>query len=308
MLSAKAQAKIDWFVEADMKATFDNEDAFREAVESCREKQLSKTSYIMPEGLPQDVSYERRHGALGTECICVSPRAGEELSDLVIVYYHGGGFLFDLDFVHLNLCARLVKELNCRVVAPIYPCMPLAHCDETFSGALDAYNMALNQFPGSRFVLMGDSAGGHLCLTVSLMAKEQMLPQPRLMVPFSPFIDLMGTTEEIVGHVENDPLISWMGSRKIARMWGEPYDPLSFPPDPFYGPKDRLPSLFLLAGSREVLLAGIREYARQVEEAGGDVRLLVAEGLWHAFLLDQGCDIPEVEEALSQVLEAIRSC
>lgn len=307
MLSEAAQNKLKWFEEVGMKATFDDPQAYEGMVAAAGEKQQSGEPYQMPQGLPEDVSYEHVWTPADTLCIAVNP--AEVDSDIVVVYYHGGGFVMDLDWVHLNLCAQLARNLKCRVVAPVYPCMPTATCDDTFAAALDAYRFVLDTYPGSRVVLMGDSAGGNLCITVAALAKEQSLPQPALLVPYSPFIDLMGKTEAACDcPVTDDPLISWYGSRKIAQQWGAPYEAASFPPDPFYANKENLAPQFILVGEREVLKAGIVEFAAQVEAAGSQVRLEVGEGLWHAFLLDSGSGIPEVDRYFDEVLEAIKNC
>ncbi len=306
MLSENAQSKIKWFEEIKMKASFEDSEAYEQLVATARAQQESDEPFTLPQGLPEDVDYERLWTPSGVSCIGVTPR--EVSSDIVVVYYHGGGFIMELDFVHLCLCALLARRLKCRVIAPIYPCMPTATCDDTYAAALDAYRFVLQSNPDSRVVLMGDSAGGHLCLAVAVLAQEQMLPQPALLVPYSPFIDLVGTTEERVGHVENDVLIDWYGSRRIAQQWGAPYEPTSFPPDPFYARKSGLAPMFILVGECEVLKAGIVEYASQVEAAGGQVRLEIGEGLWHAFLLNAGCDIPEVDYYLDEVVDAIRNC
>ena len=197
MLSEKAQKKYVFFEESNMKAVFDQPEAFEALVAAAGAAQQSGEPFAVPQDLPEGVECGVVHVSESISFVEVTP---EEIdSDVVVIYYHGGGFIMEMGREHLVLCSVLAKGLKCRVIAPFYPCMPTATCDDTFAAALGAYQYVLDTYPGSRVVLMGDSSGGQ-------------------------------------------------------------------------------------------------------------VRLEVAEGLWHAFLLDALCDIPEVDLYVDKVLEAIGTC
>ena len=155
---------------------------------------------------------------------------------------------------------------------------------------------------------MGDSAGGALAIAISQICAEKDLAQPDLLIPYSPFVDLMGVVADREGYKVDDPLLDWYGSREIARLLVEGTEnaPDAFPPDPFYGPKEGLAPMLVLCGTLEELYPGIREFVKAVSCSGGDIEFIVGEGLHHAYLLNQGEGIPEVEDGMRHVIERLR--
>ncbi len=99
----------------------------------------------------------------------------------VVVYYHGGGFIWgSLDMFH-NLANKLSKILNCIVVlpdyrlAPEYPFpTPLNDCFYTLQWVHNHIDSLGGD--GGRVGLMGDSAGANLALVCSLLNQQQPVP------------------------------------------------------------------------------------------------------------------------------------
>lgn len=64
--------------------------------------------------------------------------------------------------------------------------------------------------------------------------------------------------------------------------------------------------MLVLCGTLEELYPGIREFVKAVSCSGGDIEFIVGEGLHHAYLLNQGEGIPEVEDGMRHVIERLR--
>ena len=45
--------------------------------------------------------------------------------ELQILYYHGGGFVYEIMSVHWEFFGRLTDALHCTITVPIYPCSPI---------------------------------------------------------------------------------------------------------------------------------------------------------------------------------------
>jgi acetyl esterase len=93
----------------------------------------------------------------------------------VVVFFHGGGWVFcDLD-THDNLCRSLANLAECAVVSADYRLAPEAKfpvaVDDAFAAtqwvAASAQTLGLDP---ARLAVAGDSAGGNLATVVSLMA------------------------------------------------------------------------------------------------------------------------------------------
>jgi len=105
----------------------------------------------------------------------------KEKPDLLIVYYHGGGWVIgDIDN-YLSFSKYLVQKSNAVVVmvnyrkAPEHP-FPAA-IDDAYEALLWADNYNQSNFNNSLpLVVAGDSAGGNLATVVAQLAKEKNGP------------------------------------------------------------------------------------------------------------------------------------
>lgn len=98
-----------------------------------------------------------------------------------VVFFHGGGYVFGGLETHDVLCRRLTRESGCAVLsvahrlAPEHP-FPAAVADAYAATTWAAANP--DQLGGaSGLAVAGDSAGGTLAATVSLMAAKQDGPE-----------------------------------------------------------------------------------------------------------------------------------
>jgi acetyl esterase len=95
----------------------------------------------------------------------------------LLLFIHGGGFVYcDLD-THDGLCRELVHASGCAVASVDYRLAP----EDPFPAGLEDCDAALRWLIGSaerlgldgaRFALCGDSAGGNLALAVAMAARD----------------------------------------------------------------------------------------------------------------------------------------
>jgi acetyl esterase len=89
----------------------------------------------------------------------------------VVVFFHGGGWVFgDLE-THDNLCRSLANMADCSVVSVDYRLAHPVAVDDAFAATQwVADNADALGFDAGRLAVAGDSAGGNLATVVSLMA------------------------------------------------------------------------------------------------------------------------------------------
>ncbi|MGP6239241.1 alpha/beta hydrolase [Cuniculiplasma sp. SKW4] len=112
-----------------------------------------------------------------------------------IVYFHGGGFVFDSIQSHDNVCRIVANSSKSNVISIAYRLAP----EHRFPKAVhDAVNSFLWIYEHSeeldidknRIALMGDSSGGNLCGAASLMLRDQGKVLPKMQVLIYPFVGL----------------------------------------------------------------------------------------------------------------------
>ena len=157
----------------------------------------------------------------GVPALWVSP-AGVDAGRGVILYLHGGGYVFGSPRMYRSLVARLAAHAGVQGVIPAYRLAPEHPYPAALHDAKAAYRALLESgWPAERVILAGDSAGGHLA--ASLLAdiadeaadeaadegaNEGALPHPAAAVLLSPLIDFSCRNMVNLDRAVRDPFLS----------------------------------------------------------------------------------------------------
>lgn len=221
----------------------------------------------------------------------------------IVLYLHGGGYVFGSPRTHRNLVSRLSHVTGLPVLSLDYRLPPVATLPAPIEDALAAYRHLLDEgHAPERIVVAGDSAGGHLALTLALHAAESELPRPAALVLLSPWTDLALTGATFTTNADVDPFLPGMALRRAARVALNGADPTDWRSSPLFAPPDlyaKLPPTLLQAGSTEVLLDDALRTAQRIAEAGVRAELQVYERQPHVAALWAGT--PEARTALREI-------
>src|SRR5450830_738953 len=129
----------------------------------------------------------------------------------VIVYYHGGGWVIaDLDVYDASPRA-MVNAVNAIVISSHYRQGPENKFPAAHDDAFSAYKWAVEHakdFDGdpSRIAVMGESAGGNLAASVSILAREHNMKMPVYQVLVYPIAGYDLSTPSYVENADAKPL------------------------------------------------------------------------------------------------------
>ncbi|KAF9285138.1 hypothetical protein BGZ68_004123 [Mortierella alpina] len=158
------------------------------------------------EGLDAEWLEHSGHDEFGPET-CTTDNA------TAVLYFHGGGYYTGSKEEHRVLIGPLVLRLgkNIRILIVNYRLAPQDPFPAALVDALSCYMWLLDQpiseafsldsttsssgsdkrFQPHQVIFMGDSAGGGLALSLSLLLRDHgIIPQPRGIVTWSPWLDL----------------------------------------------------------------------------------------------------------------------
>ena len=158
--------------------------------------------------------------------------------------------------------------LGVLVILPRYRLAPEHPWPAQLADGLDVLRAA--QDAGQRVAVAGDSAGGHLALTVALALGRDGRP-PAALALFSPNTDRTGLSDTRKANTPRDPMNADEDDRSLAQM--------------VFGDLSLLPPTHVEIGDREVLLGDSQVLAQRANEAGATISLHVEPGAFHMWQL-----------------------
>ena len=229
-------------------------------------------------------------------------------SSPVLLYLHGGGFIACSPETHRPLVCSLARRLNATAFVPAYRLAPEHRYPAALDDALRAYRYLLESrgVSPSQLVVIGDSAGGGLALSLLLAVREQHLPMPAALVTFSPWADLSASGASLDENTDSCAMFAGDTIRRAAEFYlgdHDPFDPLL---SPVYADLHDFPPMLVHASCDEVL----RDDAVRVVERARDAGVPVTFRLWrhvpHVWQVFAAV-LPEAKESLADVVTFVRT-
>lgn len=232
--------------------------------------------------------------------------APQARQDCAVLYLHGGGYMFGSVHSHRDMCERLSRAAQARVLALDYRLAPEHPFPAAVEDAASAYRWLLAQgLRPQRIAICGDSAGGGLAVATMLALKRAGDPLPGCAAAVSPWVDLEATGGSMETKAGDDPMVQKPFLELLARTYlgdGDLRNPLA---SPLYGDLAGLPPLLIHAGSRETLLDDALRLAERARQAGVEVELDIWDGQIHVFHIFAS-RLDEGEEAIRDIGDFIR--
>jgi len=202
----------------------------------------------------------------------------------VLLYLHGGAFMFGSPSSHRHLTARLAADAGLRCLSVDYRLIPEHPFPAALDDAVAAYRWALDHVgDATRLAVAGDSAGGGLAVAMMVRARDEGMPLPAAAYLMSPWTDMACDRSTFHTRATVDPSIDPASLREAARLYlaGQ----LSATPlaSPVYADHRGLPPTLIQVGENEVLLDDARDLATAMRRAGVPARLDVWDHMVHVW-------------------------
>lgn len=240
----------------------------------------------------------------GTTCLWAVPKGCAQ--DRVLLSLHGGGCVTGSRFSHRKLYAHIAKAAGCRALIPEYARAPEQQHPSQVEECLRVYEALLAEGTAPEHVAtVGDSAGGNLCTSVVLAAREKGVPLPAAVIPLSPWYDMEATAPSFETNAEVDRLITRDLSLNMSQMFiGEtsPRDPLC---NPLHADFTGFPPMYFQVGGYETIRDDATRAAERAQAAGVDVRCDVFPEMQHVFHFMAG-RAPEADDAIARLADWVR--
>lgn len=240
--------------------------------------------------------------ANGVPCEWLIPDGSAD--DRVLLYFHGGGFVYGWTNMHRYMVIRLAREMSVRALAVDYRLAPEYPFPAALEDCVTAYRWLLKQgFAAEHIVFAGDSAGGNLTLTTLLKLRDDGDPLPAGAACLSPATDLydesrLEGTYDLVLHPR-----AMRSFRDAYIPHHDARDPLL---SPVYADLRGLPPLLIHAGEDEALCDHAIRITELAKRAGVPVRLEIYPRMWHVWQLTVG-RLPQAVQSLQDIGQFLKA-
>lgn len=234
----------------------------------------------------QDIEIDGAAGALQARVYRPRAKMGEILP--VVVYFHGGGWVFaDLD-VYDATPRGMAKAAECLFISCHYRQAPEHKFPAAHDDAFAAYKWTLaniSRYGGdpTRVAVMGESAGGNLAANVAIAARDQGAPAPAHMALIYPVagadMNNASYAENVNAKPLNRPAMQWF----VDHVFDNPSQTKDPRIDLVNANLANLPSATVIRAEIDPLCTEGDLLVERLKAAGGQVRGDVYKGAAHEF-------------------------
>ena len=223
-------------------------------------------------------------------------------ADVLVIYYHGGGFVLGNLDTHNTICADMAHATGYKVVAVDYRLTPDHPYPAHFHDALDAF-VALDR---GRTIVCGDSAGGTLAAAVCV-DRHKSHKRPIAQVLIYPFLGGEVLALDSYEEAFDAPLLTKADVDYFEKLRSAGQPPVD---DPNYFPLAQadfsdFPPCSAFAAQFDPIRDDAVEYVKRLQSAGVDAHCTIEPGLVHGYLRGRH-ECADMADSFKRICAAIR--
>lgn len=253
--------------------------------------------YMCPAHIKENVFDTRCHGNI--KVYIVTPEYYTNLEN-IIFYIHGAGWVFGSFHTHEKLVRELAYRTNSVLIFPEYTRSP----EVRFPVAIEQCYSLLNQIPSilkfnsisapiNKLIVAGDSVGGNMAVSMSLLSKFQNGPKIMKQLLYYPV-----TNDNFNTHSYIEFATGYYLYRDGMRWFWNNYEPnlnrrnniLATPLKANMEQLKDLPDTMIINGQADVLRDEGEDFANKLRQANNNVTQATFQGIIHDFVMLNSLD------------------
>jgi acetyl esterase/lipase len=263
-------------------------------------QRLSPPSFTPPASIEKAVEVER-HEANGWPVYRLSPRGSSP--DSVVIFLHGGCYVFEIEATHWRFLAKLAVEANVAVVVPIMPLAPRATASDVVPRVADLAESLIGDFGSSAVSIAGDSSGGGMALAVAMELRDRGQAPLHGILLSAPWLDVSGTDPLIRDLDRSDPWLATPGTRAAAGLYRGELGEGDWRVSPIHGDLTGLAPILDFSGTRDILHADALRLVACARESGVPLEHRIGRDMIHNFPI---LPMPEGDAARAVIVDRLR--
>ena len=193
-------------------------------------------------------------------------------SNKKVLFIHGGGFAAEALPMHWAFCRRLSRDTGCEIIFPQYPLVPESDSENTHKMLVEVYKEVIKRCRPEDLTIIGDSAGGTLSLSLSMIARDIGLPVANEIVLISPGFIIGPLSERDERRLEyirrKDFILGNFPVDKISRLWRGDLSVNDYRADVTKGRLKGLPHITMFSGTHDIMNVPGRKFVTKMRKEG----------------------------------------
>ncbi len=225
--------------------------------------------------------------------------------EYLLIYCPGGAFVSGPSLIAWLNVKLVVSKTKCTTWMVNYPKAPENNI-VAINQSIDAvYQKALNHYKTTNIILMGDSAGGNLILSLVQRLLKKGAAIPRQLIAISPLVDCTVGQTESLRLDPKDLMLSRKGVLSANKMCAGPLSLNDARISPLYGSFEGFPAIQVFLAEQDILSPGIVEMLDKMQAAGTKVHLIKGKSMPHIWPMLYF--FKEAQMGLEQIISTINS-
>jgi acetyl esterase/lipase len=270
--------------------------------EKLRKEDIHKPSKRMLKG-----NESTQFNVLSTLVTTLVPQKKKK-EQFLLLYCPGGAFVSGPNLLSWDSVVKLTNNTGITAWMLDYPKAPESKILETTQNIDAVYAKALETYSASNIILMGDSAGGNLILTLTQRLIEKSLPLPKRLIAICPAFDGSLTNPEIDKVDPYDCMLSKKGVKSAKEMCQgdlELTDPMM---SPLFGSFKGFPPVDLFMAEYDILYPDQKLGREKMKAEGVELNVIIGEKMPHIwpllpFMKEATKSLNEIEQIILQELK-----
>ena len=237
----------------------------------------------------------------GCKCYRLIPKTG--FNGTYIVYLYGGGMCKNITNAQWEFISRISIKTGVGLYIPMYPLAPEKSCKDTFDMLKKAYSNFVKGFDVEKVVLMGDSSGAGLALSLTMLSWKEGYRKPDQLIMLSPVLDTeyfdKDLEKQLLERGNNDPNYFYNETARefINTYWVKDYAVKTEYTSPFYEDyTDLCDDVVVFAGEADMFDCYNKAFYTRAKAQGVNVRYYAFEEEKHNFMILDKSDVQEKAE------------
>jgi acetyl esterase/lipase len=227
----------------------------------------------------------------------------QQSSPRVIVYLHGGAYIYNLISLHWYLIGQLAKRTGASVVVPDYPLAPRDSCLDTHAFMGVVYRQLLEEHAAKDILFMGDSAGAGLALSFVQQLKKENQVLPEQVFLLSPWLDVSMGHPDLLLFEKHDRMLGINGLQLAGASYAGELDVQNYRVSPLFGEMIGLPEISIFTGTHDILHVDARELRRKLQVERVSHKYYEYPGMVHDWFIFP--PLRETRQSISQLCEGL---